>query len=126
MPDEPPVLVIEDDDGSRALIADDLRYLGYRVAEAVTGEDGVALASRELPRLVILDLLLPGMDGWQVVEALRAAERTRQVPVLVLSVLDPGYQGHRIDGYLVKPFTIAQIEDRVRELAGPVRRRPGA
>jgi two-component system copper resistance phosphate regulon response regulator CusR len=113
------VLVIEDDDDLRDLIADGLRNIGYQVTEAITGEDGVAKARAASPRMVILDILLPGMDGWQVLDALRTSEQSADVPILILSVLDPGTPEHRVDGYIVKPFTAAQIEQKVRELAGP-------
>ena len=118
MADGAAVLVVEDSDDVRELITVTLRYAGYRVAEAETGEEGLAKAKAERPRLVVLDLLLPGIDGWEVMDTLRASAETAGVPVLVLSVLDPDPL-HRPDAHIVKPFTAAQIEEKVRELAGP-------
>jgi two-component system, OmpR family, response regulator len=115
----PAVLVIEDEDDLRDLVTDCLREAGYRVTKAATGEQGLAMARAQSPRLVILDILLPGMDGWQVLEELRTSESSAHVPILILSVLDPDLDGHRPEGYIVKPFTAAQVEQKVRELAGP-------
>jgi CheY-like chemotaxis protein len=113
------VLVIEDEDDLRDLIAEVLRAAGYRVEESASGEEGLARARADLPSLVILDILLPGMDGWQVLDTLRTDEQTADVPILILSVLDPDVDRYRVDGYIVKPFTAAQVEQKVRELAGP-------
>jgi CheY-like chemotaxis protein len=68
----PWVLVIEDDADVRELIAERLRVTGYRVQCAATGEEGVARTKPEAPRLVILDILLPGIDGWEALREIRA------------------------------------------------------
>lgn len=120
MSDGAPVLVIEDDTDVRELVAESLRELGYPVHEAATGEDGLSKARADTPRLVVLDIMLPGISGWQVLHELRAHDALERVPVLVLSILDQDVPSEQVDGYIVKPFTAVQVADRVRELAGPV------
>lgn len=119
MSESPVVLVIEDDDDVRELIAERLRGAGYRVFGAATGEEGVATARLEQPGLVILDLLLPGMDGWQALSEIRENLPAGDVSVLVVSILDPRAPPHTVDGYIVKPFRSSQIVDKVAELIGP-------
>ena len=113
------VLVIEDDDDVRGLIATRLRLAGYSVVTAATGEAGLEAARAEPPALVILDLLLPGIDGWQVLDALRGDERFTDTAVLVVSVLDRDQYPDRIDGYIVKPFRGSQLEHSVGEILKP-------
>ena len=84
-----PVLVIEDDADVRDLLSGRLRTAGYPVVGVGTGEEGVAHASQQTPSLVILDLLLPGIDGWEALRQIRASAPGIQVPVVV-SVIDPG------------------------------------
>ncbi|MDZ4768502.1 MAG: response regulator [Chloroflexota bacterium] len=116
-----------DDSGTRVLIIDDeiqiRRFLrisleanGYRVSEAVAGEPGIAEAARLRPELIILDLELPDIDGFEVLKRLR---EWSQVPVIVLSVrgedrdkiaaLDSG-----ADDYLTKPFSVDELMARLR------------
>ena len=84
-----PVLVIEDDADVRDLLSGRLRTAGYPVVGVGTGEEGVAHASQQTPSLVILDLLLPGIDGWEALRQIRASAPGIQVPVVV-SVIAPG------------------------------------
>lgn len=112
------VLVIEDDEAISDLLRRGLTYEGYRVTVAHDGNAGL-LASRDAPPdLVILDLMLPGMDGLEVCRRLRAAD---EVPILILTAR--GTVNDRIDGldsgaddYMVKPFSIDELLARVRAL----------
>jgi PAS domain S-box-containing protein len=83
-----PVLVVEDDDASRALMANALEQLGYRAVCAPDAEQGLVAAERERPLSVILDLLLPGMDGFAFLERFRLLPDAQDVPVLVWTVKD--------------------------------------
>ncbi len=116
---DPPVLVIDDDESNRDLIGETLREAGYRVEEAPTGEAGLRKARAETPRLIVLDLLLPGMDGWQVIGKLRGTAQLERVPVLVVSILDPDHPPAGVAGYIVKPFSPSRVVDKVAELSGP-------
>jgi DNA-binding response OmpR family regulator len=117
-----PVLIIEDDTDVRELLRERVRAAGYPVVGVATGEEGVAHAQQETPSLVILDLLLPGIDGWEALQRIRADARGAAVPVLVVSIVDPSGPPERVEGYIVKPFRSSQIVDKVAELIGPPER----
>src|SRR5881409_2127761 len=79
------VLVVDDEPDIVALVAYHLARAGYRVSTAAAGRDAIELARRERPALVVLDLMLPGMSGFDVLEALRADDATRHMGVLMLT-----------------------------------------
>ncbi len=87
--DGPLVLVCDDDPSLREVGRALLAAHGYRVITAASGSEAVQLATVERPAVIVLDLYMPTMDGWQTVEALKARPETADIPVLVLSVLDP-------------------------------------
>ena len=110
------VLIIEDDARIRPLLMRSLGDMGYAVASAGTGMDGLSMAVENRPDLVILDLGLPDIDGTQVLSMLRAVS---DVPVIVATARDDdpslvGCLDAGADDYVVKPYTTAQIEARVR------------
>ena len=112
------VLVVDDEPDIVALIVYHLAKAGYRVSTAGTGSDGLDAARREHPALVILDLMLPGMSGYDVLEQLRASEATRNVGVLMLTarVEEPDrVRGLALgaDDYLTKPFSPQELVLRV-------------
>jgi two-component system, OmpR family, response regulator MprA len=112
------VLVIEDDDAISDLLRRGLTYEGYKVSVAPDGVTGLRMARDAPPDLVVLDLMLPGLDGLEVCRRLRAAD---DVPILVLTAR--GTVSDRIagldsgaDDYMVKPFSIDELLARVRAL----------
>jgi two-component system, OmpR family, response regulator MprA len=112
------VLVIEDDDAISDLLRRGLTYEGYAVSVAQDGLTGLRMARDAPPDLVVLDLMLPGLDGLEVCRRLRAAD---DVPILVLTAR--GTVSDRISGldsgaddYMVKPFSIDELLARVRAL----------
>jgi len=112
------VLVVDDEPDIVALIVYHLAKAGYRVSTAATGSDGLEAARREHPALVILDLMLPGLSGYDVLEQLRAEEATRAVGVLMLTarVEEPDrVRGLALgaDDYLTKPFSPQELVLRV-------------
>jgi DNA-binding response OmpR family regulator len=111
-------VVIEDDADIRELMMARLRQQRFDAHGAPTGEAGVALVQKLQPAIVIVDLRLPGIDGWEVVRRLGADTRTATIPVLVTSVLDPGdTTAHpNVAGYLVKPLPPKQLETAVRRI----------
>lgn len=126
MSDRARVLVVEDDARVAASVRRALEYAGYAVRVAEDGPAGVAQALREPPDLVVLDILLPGMDGLAVCRALRAGLRDPGPMVLMLTARDA--TADRVvgldagaDDYLVKPFAYDELLARVRAL---LRRRP--
>ena len=119
------ILVIEDEPKTGGYLRKGLTESGYVVDLATTGRDGLFLAVEEPYDLVVLDVMLPGMDGWQVVQELR---KTRATPVLFLTARDDVEDRVRglelgADDYLVKPFAFAELLARVRTLLrrGPAR-----
>lgn len=111
------ILVVEDDEAIREGLADALRSEGYEVLTAATGHDGLHLGLREDPDLVVLDINLPGLDGFEVLRRLRAD--AVETPVLLLTAR--GLERDRVrgldlgaDDYVVKPFNPAEVAARVR------------
>jgi two-component system phosphate regulon response regulator PhoB len=112
------VLVVDDEADIVALIAYHLAKAGYRVSTAANGADALEAARRERPALVVLDLMLPGLSGYDVLEALRAEEETRGTGVLMLTALREEPDRIRglalgADDYLTKPFSPQELVLRV-------------
>ncbi len=113
----PRVLVIEDDGDVLRLLTSHLVRLGCEVTGAATGELGLALAQQDPPDAVLVDMLLPGIDGAQVVEQLRGSARTAGCRVVISSILDPGdYVDVPADATLRKPFTRNDVNTVVTAL----------
>ena len=114
-----PILIIEDDPDIRELMKHHLERDGYVVVGAPTGEEGLRLARKSPPGLVILDLMLPGMDGLEVLRKLRADSKTRELPTVIVSA--KGEEADIVSGlelgaddYLTKPFSPRVLVARVR------------
>ncbi len=107
----PTVVVVEDDRRSFDLLRVYLEAAGARVVGARNGEEGLDTVRRLSPAGVILDILLPGVDGWEVLAQLKADPRTAQVPVIVVSMLDERGRGFALGAaeYLVKPVGKEQL-----------------
>ncbi len=100
------LLVIEDDPGAVRLLREYLEPAGYQVRLAVDGETGLRMAREHRPSAIILDVLLPGADGWDVLRQLKVAPDTRDVPVVIVTVVDERQVGLALGAvdYLVKPI----------------------
>lgn len=114
MTESPCVLVVEDEQDIRELLAFNLQREGYRVAEAGEGRTALELAATLQPDLVLLDLMLPGMDGFAVCRGLKRNEATAHIPVVMLTAR--GEEMDRIlglelgaDDYVVKPFNVREL-----------------
>jgi two-component system, OmpR family, KDP operon response regulator KdpE len=112
------ILIVDDESGLRELVRINLEHEGYAVLQAENGVQGVAMVREEMPDLVIMDVMMPEMDGW---EACKKVREFSQVPVLMLTArvqsqdivtgLDSG-----ADDYLLKPFNMDELMARVRAL----------
>ena len=123
------VLIVEDNLDLAAGLEYNLRLEGYEVQVAEDGAAGLAAARAWEPDLVILDLMLPGIDGYEVLRSLRAEERA--MPVMILSARAEEadkVRGFRLDAdqYVTKPFGLMEVLERVRSLLRRSARRPGS
>jgi two-component system alkaline phosphatase synthesis response regulator PhoP len=115
------VLVIEDEKEIRDLVRYNLERAGFRVASAVDGDDGLKRLFASRPDALVLDLMLPGTNGLEVLREVRAEPTTRDLPVLVLTArateMDKllGFE-HGADDYLTKPFSPRELVARIRAL----------
>ncbi|MYG80340.1 MAG: response regulator [Gemmatimonadetes bacterium] len=112
------ILVIEDDPGIAALVAYQLTRAGYRVRSAASGDSGLDSLHREIPDLVVLDRMLPGLSGDEVLKSIRQDPATRAIPVLMLTARrEPTdrIEGLELgaDDYLTKPFSPRELALRV-------------
>jgi two-component system, OmpR family, response regulator len=112
------LLVVDDEPTVRELLAATLRFAGFTVTSAATGSEAVAAAEREAPDLVLLDVMLPDLDGFEVVRRLRARA---QVPVLFLTARDaPEDKVNGLtlggDDYVTKPFNLEELIARIRAI----------
>jgi two-component system, OmpR family, phosphate regulon response regulator PhoB len=118
---KPTVLVVEDERDIQDLVEFNLRQAGYKVLKAGDGLEGLRLAQTETPDLVVLDLMLPGMDGKEVCRRLKQGESTRGIPVLMLTALAEETDriiGFEIgaDDYLTKPFSPRELSLRIQAI----------
>jgi two-component system, OmpR family, response regulator MprA len=115
------VLVVDDEENIIEFIKLGLRYEGFQVEAASDGEQGVTLAQRINPDLIILDVMMPGIDGLEVCRRLRSNPTTSDIPVLMLTAKDEvrdRIAGLRIgaDDYLTKPFNFDELLERMRAI----------
>lgn len=113
------VLVVDDSSVNRTLLAAILTKAGFEIAEAQSGEEALAKVAEVLPDLVLLDIMMPGIDGYEVCAALKADERTAAIPVIFLSALSEAadkIKGLETGGadYVTKPFDKGEVLARVR------------
>ncbi|MEW6382088.1 MAG: response regulator [bacterium] len=110
-PDDRAILIIEDDQSFSRILMDQCHEKGFKCLFSTSGEGGLELAQKYQPKAIILDILLPGMDGWQVMEALKRQIATRHIPVHVMSVEEKtiyAFQKGAI-GFLTKPVSAGQL-----------------
>jgi len=115
------ILIIEDHDKNRKLMREVLQVTGYRTLEAETAEDGLRLAREAKPALVLMDLQLPGMDGFAALTALRDDGTTQGIPVIAVTASAMSHQRPQIlaagfDGYQTKPIPVREFLQVVREM----------
>jgi DNA-binding response OmpR family regulator len=116
------ILVIEDDKFLRELISQKLEKEGYNILEAVDGENGFKTAKEQKPNLVLLDLILPGIDGFEVLSRMKADPELSKIPVIILSNLgqkedvEKGLKLGAVD-YLIKAhFTPGEIIEKIKNV----------
>jgi CheY-like chemotaxis protein len=115
------ILYVEDNDDNVYMLRSRLTRAGFSVVVAPDGEQGVAMAAAEAPDLIVMDLSLPGLDGWEATRRLKAAQATRAIPVIALSA--HAMEGDRAkalaagcDDYDTKPVEFARLLEKIRAL----------
>lgn len=115
------VLIIEDHGDMRELLTWQVELMGFTPITAKRGHEGVEKALSEKPELIIMDIMMPGMDGWQAAREIRAHVETKDVPILAATALfrDADLKScieAGCNGYIIKPFTFQELQGKVREL----------
>jgi two-component system alkaline phosphatase synthesis response regulator PhoP len=126
------ILIIDDDPDFVAAVKTVLDGNGYKTVVAYTGEDGLVAVQKENPDMVLLDVMLPQKDGFSVCKELKEDEKTRSIPVIMLTSIaekltEPDYARamavtHKADDYLEKPVEQKELLKRIQRLIGPRRR----
>jgi two-component system, OmpR family, phosphate regulon response regulator PhoB len=118
------VLVVDDEDDILLLCRVNLEFEGYRVESASSGVEGLRLAREINPSVVLLDVMMPSMDGWHVLEALKADPATADIPVVMLTARVQGedqvrgWTGGAAD-YIMKPFSPVALLETIRSVLHP-------
>lgn len=121
----PKVLVVENELNIQKLVKANLTASGYQVVVADNGEEGLRLAQLKKPDLLLLDLMMPGMSGWDVLAALKADRKLQGTPVLIMTAaVKEGKEDEDkarmmgAAGYLAKPFTADELLGKVKQVLG--------
>lgn len=116
--DKPTVLVVDDEPNIVETLQDRLEMSGYHVLTAVNGEDGLEQATKHSPDIVLLDIMMPVMDGLEMLERLRQTSDNTDIPVIMLSACSQAQDIARakafgIEDYIVKPFDLGELMDKI-------------
>jgi two-component system, OmpR family, alkaline phosphatase synthesis response regulator PhoP len=121
------ILIVDDEQAIRLVCRVNLRSAGFDTVEAPDGVTAIALARSERPDLILLDIMLPGLDGWRVAEELAADVETKEIPILFLSARSEhadvrrGYELGGV-GYITKPFDATTLATDVSHTLDAIRR----
>ena len=113
------ILLVEDNEMNRDMLSRRLERKGFQVAIAIDGQQGVEMAAADLPALILMDMSLPVLDGWEATRRIKADERTRHIPVIALTA--HAMQGDEIkareagcDDYDTKPVELPRLLDKIQ------------
>jgi two-component system, cell cycle response regulator DivK len=114
------ILVVEDQEDNRRILRDLLTSVGYEVLEAVRGDEGVTVAERELPDLILMDIQLPGLDGYEATRRIRALPALATTPIIAvtsyaLSGDDAKALAAGCNAYVTKPYSPRALLAKIRE-----------
>jgi CheY-like chemotaxis protein len=120
----PLILVVDDEPDLLGLLVDQVSSLGYDVVAARDGTEALRLAADRPPDLVLTDVIMPFMDGLEMLERLRARPETRDLPVIALTALTDGRTRSRltalnVKSFLAKPYAMRDLAQRIREAIAP-------
>ena len=113
------ILLVEDNEMNRDMLSRRLQRKGYQVAIATDGQQGVEMATADLPALILMDMSLPVLDGWEATRRIKADERTRHIPIIGLTA--HAMQGDEVkakeagcDDYDTKPVELPRLLDKIQ------------
>ena len=115
------ILIIEDNEKNRKLVRDVLNVKGYKTIESETAEEGLKLAVEKSPKLILMDIQLPGMDGITALKKLRAEPTTKNIPAIAITASAMTYNrltmmAEGFDGFQSKPITVKDFLEEVRRV----------
>jgi len=115
------ILVVDDDASHRTLLCDALQQMGYHTAEASNGREALEYLDGDMPDGVLLDLKMPVMSGWGLLEVLKQSPRAKNLPIIIISAYGYEWEAELVgaSGYISKPVDLKEVQDTVRRLIGP-------
>lgn len=122
--ESPLILVIEDDPDLRRILCLQLAKLGYETSEAENGRAGFVEAQQKVPDLILLDLMMPELDGFQVLKRLKTIDKLTDIPVLILTASHDDHHrrksvSHMANGFMTKPYTVDQLREEIGKFLAP-------
>lgn len=117
------ILIVEDQEDNRRIVRDMLRHAGYQTVEATTGEDAIASANAMAPDLILMDVQLPGLDGYATTRRIKSDPSMQQIPIIAVTSfalsddVDKAKQAG-CDDYIAKPYSPRILLQRVKTLLG--------
>ena len=117
------ILLVEDNEMNRDMLSRRLQKIGYEVVLAIDGEEGMAKAQSELPALILMDMSLPGIDGWEATRRLKAAPRSQKIPVIALTAHAMTDDRDKAlaagcDDFDTKPVELSRLLSKIQALLG--------
>jgi len=118
------ILIVDDHAAVRHILSSDLEKKGFKILTAGSGEKGLQIADSQKPDLILLDVMMPGMDGFQTCRRLKEKEHTKGIPIIMLTAKSQredimvGMQTGAIS-YMVKPIKFEAVFDRIVKILGP-------
>jgi len=114
------ILIVEDQEDNRTILRDVLSTVGYELIEALNGKDGVRLAQSERPDLILMDIQLPEMDGYEATQQIKSIAELKTIPIIAvtsyaLSGDEAKARAAGCDGYIAKPFSPRELLAKVRK-----------
>jgi CheY-like chemotaxis protein len=115
------ILVVDDDASHRTLICDALEEMGYRTEQAANGREALDSLEGEIPQAVLLDLRMPVMSGWGLLDALKKMPRARGLPIIIISGYGFEWEAELVGaaGYISKPVDLDKVRMTVQRIIGP-------
>jgi two-component system, response regulator, stage 0 sporulation protein F len=115
------LLIVDDDQSHRTLLADFLEEQGYHTRQAKDGREALDKMEEELPEAVLLDLRMPVMSGWGLLDALKKMPRAKDLPIIIISAYGFEWEAELVgaSGYVSKPVDLDKVRQTVEQIVGP-------